>query len=101
MRKIFSALFLLLLLASACFADAVPGDVIVVLRNTSGQRLMSAGNTEGAFKTLSAVQEFTQSVNANVKRTYDALSSESGLPTVSSTVYDTICSKKSGKIPMS
>ncbi len=78
MRKVFTTLFLLLLLVSACFADAVPGDVIVVLRNTSGQRLMSAGNTEGAFKTLSAVQEFTQSVNANVKRTYDALSSESG-----------------------
>ena len=78
MRKIFSALFLLLLLASACFADAVPGDVIVVLRNTSGQRLMSAGKTEGALKSLSSVKAFTESVNANVKRTYDALSAESG-----------------------
>ena len=78
MRKIFAALLFIALIVSASFAqDVVPGDVIVVLRNTSGVRLNSASSAQ-SLQSLSVVKSFTQSLNVNATKTYDALSEQSG-----------------------
>ena len=81
MKKLIAVLFLLSLLfcqVSPSYAqDAVKGDVIVVLRNTSGVRISSA-KSAGGIQSLSTVQSFTRSVNATVTQTYDALSEQSG-----------------------
>ncbi len=78
MKKFFVAVLFMSFLVVPSFAyDAVPGDVIVVLRNDSGFRLSSA-NSSGGIQSLSAVQSFTQSINANIAGTYDALSAQSG-----------------------
>ena len=78
MRKIFAAILFMSLLVVPSFAyDAVPGDVIVVLRNTSGVRISSA-NSAMSVENLSAVQSFAQSANVNVVKTYDSLSEVSG-----------------------
>ena len=74
MKKLLAVLFLLSLTVSAAFAkNAVPGDVIVVLRNNSGVRIQSA-KTAGGVKSLSAVKSFAQSQNVRVLETFDALS---------------------------
>ncbi|MBR4197038.1 MAG: S8 family serine peptidase [Synergistaceae bacterium] len=74
MRKFFVAiLFMSFLVVPSLAYDAVPGDVIVVLRNTSGVRISSA-NSAISVENLSAVQSFAQSANVNVVKTYDALS---------------------------
>lgn len=76
MRKFLSSIIITLLMAAVSFAsDAVPGDVIVVLRNTSGSRISSLSQS-GGIKSLSAVQSFTKSSNVSIKSTYDALSEQ-------------------------
>ena len=76
MRKFLSSLIISLLMAAVSFAsDAVPGDVIVVLRNTSGSRISSLSQ-EGGIKSLSAVKSFAKSSNVSIKSTYDALSEQ-------------------------
>ena len=76
MRKFFSSIIITLLMAGVSFAsDAVPGDVIVVLRNTSGSRISSLSQS-GSIKSLSAVQSFAKSSNVSIKSTYDALSEQ-------------------------
>ena len=76
MLKKLSLLLLLLLAAAPCASasDFVPGDVIVVLRNTSGTTISAAAQSAGSVRALSSVQEFTQSERVNVSRTFDALS---------------------------
>ena len=77
MRKILTVLFLLSFLAFASHAqDAVPGDVIIVLRNTTGVRINSA-KTAGGVKSLSSVQSFAASQNVKVVETFDSLSDRS------------------------
>lgn len=74
MKKFFAAILFMSLIISPSFAyDAIPGDVIVVLRNTSGVRISSA-NSAMSVENLSAVKSFAQSANVNVVKTYDALS---------------------------
>ena len=76
MRKFLSSLIITLLMATVSFAsDAVPGDVIVVLRNTSGSRISSLSQA-GGIKSISAVQSFAKSSNVSIKSTYDALSEQ-------------------------
>ncbi|MBR6900683.1 MAG: S8 family serine peptidase, partial [Synergistaceae bacterium] len=87
MKRIF-LMFLLLLMSlfvTASFAyETVPGDVIVVLRNSSGMSLHSVSSTNSlnGLKSISAVQSFVESFrtssNISVKTTYDALSQKSG-----------------------
>ena len=74
MRKKFALIILCIVSFASCSyaSDAVPGDVIVVLRNTSGYRINSASS--GGIKAMSAVQSFTKATGVNVIRTYDALS---------------------------
>ena len=79
MKKIFTVFLLLALSVTASFAaDYVPGDVIVVLRNTSNVSISAAEKSSGGVKTLSSVQALAQSTKSNVKRTFDALSEQSG-----------------------
>ena len=76
MRKFLSSLIIILLMAAVSFAsDVVPGDVIVVLRNTSDSRISSLSQA-GGIKSLSAVQSFAKSSNVSIKSTYDALSEQ-------------------------
>ncbi len=87
MKRIF-LMFLLLLMSlsvTASFAyETVPGDVIVVLRNSSGMSLHSVSSTNSlnGLKSISAIQSFVESFptssNISVKTTYDALSEQSG-----------------------
>lgn len=58
---------------SASAQNAVPGDVIVVLRNDSGVRINST-QTAGGVKSLSSVKSFEASHNVRVLETFDALS---------------------------
>ena len=74
MRKILALILLLTLSACAYASDYVPGDVIVVLRNTSDVSVRAAAKSSGGVKSLSSVQALTQSTKSNVKRTFDALS---------------------------
>ncbi|MBR1657954.1 MAG: S8 family serine peptidase [Synergistaceae bacterium] len=77
MKKILALILLVMLCVTASYAqEAVPGDVIVVLRNTSGEEIHSA-NSEG-LKSLSAVQSFSEAHNVNITRTYDSLTKSSG-----------------------
>lgn len=78
MKKIFALILLLTLSACAYAEDYVPGDVIVVLRNNSDVSVRAAAKTSGGVKRLSSVQALSQSTKSNVKRTFDALSEESG-----------------------
>lgn len=79
MRRILTLLLLVCLMATASYAlDYVPGDVIVVLRNTSGFSLSAAAKSEGGLKALSSVQSFAQSSNVNVSQTFDDLSEAGG-----------------------
>ncbi|MBQ7559262.1 MAG: S8 family serine peptidase, partial [Synergistaceae bacterium] len=87
MKRIFFVFLLLLmsLFVTASFAyDAVPGDVIVVLRSSPGMSLYSVNSTNSVngLKSTSAVQSFVESFrtssNISVKTTYDALSQKSG-----------------------
>ena len=72
MRKMSALIFLVLLLASAAYAqEAVPGDVILVLRNTSGLELSSEN-------CLSIAQSFAEAHNVRVVRVYDYLSKARG-----------------------
>ena len=75
-RKVFALIVLCIVSFASCSyaSDAVPGDVLVVLRNTSGNRINSA--SFGGIKAMSAVKSFEQSAKVNVTRTYDALSDE-------------------------
>ena len=77
MKKLMAVLFLLSLIfcrvSSSSAKDAVKGDVIVVLRNSSGVRINSA-KTAGGVKSLSAVKSFAASQKVNVIETFDALS---------------------------
>ncbi len=74
MKKFFAFILFMFLFVSPSLADeAIPGDVIVVLRNTSGVRISSA-NSAMSVENLSAVKSFAQSANVNVVKTYDALS---------------------------
>ncbi len=74
MKKFLAVFLFMSLIISPSFAyDAIPGDVIVVLRNTSGVRISSA-NSAMSVENLSAVKSFAQSANVNVVKTYDALS---------------------------
>ena len=76
MKKIFiSLLLLLLLLPSYSYGDTVPGDVIVVLRNTSGMRISSLSSA-GGINSMSAVKSFAKSSNVSIKSTYNALSEQ-------------------------
>ena len=76
MRKILSSLILLSLfiIPSCSYGGSIPGDVIVVLRNTSGVSISSAGSV----KSLSSVQALAKSSSSTIKATYDALSERSG-----------------------
>ncbi len=78
MLKKLSALIILMLLAFVPGAyssdNATAGDVIVVLRNSSGAQISSSA---GGVRALSAVQSFTQSMNVEVTSTFDALSESS------------------------
>lgn len=79
MKKIFAVFLLLALTVTASYAaDYVPGDVIVVLRNTSNVSVRAAAKSSGGVKSLSSVQALAQSSKSNVKRTFDSLSEESG-----------------------
>ena len=73
MKRLLALLFFMSLTVSASAQNAVPGDVIVVLRNDSGMRLSSAQNA-GGVKSLSAVKSFEDSHNVRVLQTFDALS---------------------------
>ncbi|MBR0249337.1 MAG: S8 family serine peptidase, partial [Synergistaceae bacterium] len=76
MKKLLALLFFMSLAFSASAQDAVPGDVIVVLRNDSGMRINSAQNALGGGKSLSAVKSFETSNNVRVLETFDALSNK-------------------------
>ncbi|MBR1437235.1 MAG: S8 family serine peptidase, partial [Synergistaceae bacterium] len=77
MKKIMALILLVMLCVTASHAqEVVPGDVIVVLRNTSGEEIHSA-NSEG-LKSLSDVQSFAEAHNVNITRTYDSLTKSSG-----------------------
>ena len=78
MKKIFALILLLTLPACSYAEDYVPGDVIVLLRNTSGTSIGSAVKSSGGVKGLSSVQAFAESSNVNVTKTFDALSSVGG-----------------------
>lgn len=78
MKKIFAFILLLTLSACAYAEDYVPGDVIVVLRNTSNVSVRAATKSSGGVKSLSSVQSLTESSSSHVKRTFDALSEKSG-----------------------
>ena len=74
MKKLLTVLLFMSLLVSVSSAeDAVPGDVIVVLRNDSGVRIQSAVSS-GGIKSLSTVKSFTASHNVRVLETFDSLS---------------------------
>ena len=73
MKKLLALLFFMSLAFSASAQNAVPGDVIVVLRNDSGMRINSA-QTAGGVKSLSAVKSFAASQNVRVLETFDSLS---------------------------
>ena len=73
MKKLLALLFFMSLAFSASAQNAVPGDVIVVLRNDSGMSISSA-QTAGGIKSLSAVKSFEDSHNVRVLETFDALS---------------------------
>ena len=81
MRKFLAALLFMLLFVSSSYSqtqhEAVPGDVIVVLRSPAGFRASSVNSVQ-SIQSLSAVQSFTQSINAEITQTYEALSSRSG-----------------------
>ncbi len=72
MRKFFAALLFMLLITSPVYSQVVHGDVIVVLRNSSGFRINAAA--VGGVKSLSAVQSFAQAHHVNVVQTFDHLS---------------------------
>lgn len=78
MRK-FLALFLFVsfIISPAYSQDAAPGDVIVVLRSPAGFRASSLNSAE-SIKSLSEVKSFTESLNVNITKTYEALSGQSG-----------------------
>ncbi|MBQ7169958.1 MAG: S8 family serine peptidase, partial [Synergistaceae bacterium] len=73
MKRLLALLFFMSLTVSASAQNAVPGDVIIVLRNESGVRINSA-QTAGGVKSLSAVKSFAASHNVRVLETFDALS---------------------------
>ena len=78
MLKKLSALIILMLSVFATGAyssdNVTAGDVIVVLRNSSGARISSSA---GGVRALSAVQSFTRIMNVEVTSTFDALSESS------------------------
>ena len=78
MRK-FLALFLFIffIIPPAYSQDVVPGDVLVVLRSPAGFRASSLNSAE-SIQSLAEVQSFTQSINAEITKTYEALSGQSG-----------------------
>ena len=77
MKKFLAVLLFIFLIIPQAHAEVVPGDVIVVLRNTSGVQL-SAASSAGGLQSLSSVQSFSESVSAKVSQTYDSLSEQSG-----------------------
>ncbi len=77
MRKFFAALLFILLITSPVYSQVVPGDVIVVLRSSSGFRASSLTSSQ-TIQSLAEVQSFTQSLNVNITQTYEALTSQSG-----------------------
>lgn len=73
MKRKFIALIIFALILSACPAfssETTAGDVIVVLKNTSGSSVRSLGGV----KNVSAVKSFTKSAKVNITRTYETLS---------------------------
>ena len=78
MKKLFAAILFMSFIVSPSYSqEVVPGDVIVVLRNTPGIRLNAASSAQ-TIQSLPAVKSFTQSLNVNTIKTYDALSEQSG-----------------------
>ena len=79
MKKILTFFLLLALAVTPSFADdVVPGDVIVVLRSSSGENIASAARSSGGVKAMSSVQSFAQQSKAQVTQTFDALSELGG-----------------------
>ena len=78
MKRILALILLLALAACSYAEDYVPGDVIVVLRNTSAMSISAAAKSSGGVRGLSSVQSFAQSEGVNVARTFDALSELGG-----------------------
>ena len=78
MRKFLALLLFISFIVSPAYSqEVVPGDVIVVLRSPAGFRASSVNSVQ-SIQSLSAVQSFTQSINAEITQTYEALSSRSG-----------------------
>ncbi len=78
MKKLLALLFFLLFHVHIAYSqEAMPGDVIVVLRAPSGFNAMSA-QSAGGIESLQAVRSFAESLNANVVKTYDSLSQSNG-----------------------
>ena len=78
MRKLLALLLFISYIVSPAYSqEVVPGDVIVVLRSPAGFRASSVNSVQ-SIQSLSAVQSFTQSINAEITQTYEALSSRSG-----------------------